>query len=155
MQTIRLPGTPGSFITVSWSYPKKIIHQSKKNIMKKGKITILMPALVLFVLSVVFANAAFADCTYVSIDKGKVTKMSIPNDFPVQLSTGNPAADQENFEKAIAEWRIQHPELSDLDMTPPLASGRFIQISKDELENFSPEKRQAILVNSSFYQIIQ
>jgi hypothetical protein len=114
-----------------------------------------MSILVLLMMSVLSTTTAFADCTYVSIEKGKATKTVIPSDFPVLINTGNPAADQESFNNALAEWRLQHPDLASLDMTPSQSSGRFIQIPKNELDSFSPEKRDAIQATGGFYQIIQ
>jgi hypothetical protein len=122
--------------------------------MKQKKLTILVSIMV-FMMSALLPKAAFADCKYVSIDKGKAVVTSIPCDFPVQIATADPAADKENFEKALAEWRLQHPDLSGLDMTPGMVSGKLIQIPNEELINFSPEKREAIREKGSFYQIIQ
>jgi hypothetical protein len=119
--------------------------------MKQRRSSILLFILV-FVLCA-FAQKASAQCKYVSMDKGKATFTSIPCDFPVQLSTGNPAADKENFLNAVADWQKLHPDFVQVNIVPGVASGNFIQIPNQELVNISAEKVAAMRENSGFYQI--
>lgn len=119
---------------------------------KRSSILLFVALCILFAFSHKVVSAQ-SQCRYVAMEKGKATFTSIPCDFPVQLTTGNPAADKENFDKAVADWQRLHPDLPKLDFTPGMASGNLIQIPNEQLVNIPAEKVAAMQQNSSFYQI--
>jgi hypothetical protein len=123
--------------------------------MKQKKSSVLIFCL-LFVGSFLSHKTISAQCKYVAIEKekGKATTIAIPCDFPVQLETGNPGADRENFDRAVNDWKKQHPDFAQLNLKPALVSGNFIQIPNRELMIFPAEKREAIR-KTAFYQITE
>jgi hypothetical protein len=100
--------------------------------------------------------ASFSQCKYVITKDAKERKISIPSDFPVKLSTGNPAQDQSDFDAALAKWKKANITLINFAITPKeISDGTYIEIPRSIYLSFSADKQKVVNAFPDFYKIIQ
>ena len=100
--------------------------------------------------------ASFSQCKYVITKDAKERKISIPSDFPVKLSTDNPAQDQSDFDAALVKWRKANITFINFAMTPKeISDGTYIEIPRSIYLSFSADKQKAVNAFPEFYKIIQ
>jgi len=98
--------------------------------------------------------ASFSQCQYVITKDAK--KITIPSDFPVKLSSGNPAQDQSDFDAALLKWKKVNITLINFAMTPKeISDGTYIEIPRSIYLSFSADKQKAVNAFPDFYKIIQ
>lgn len=109
----------------------------------------------LFIFIFAARNKAFSQCFYVSKDStGVEHSTAIPCDFPVRLNTGNPLADQSNFNRELKVWNTNNPTLSNVNLIVSSAPKKeHLNIPKTSFDQFSPEKQKAILAIPYFFII--
>jgi hypothetical protein len=90
---------------------------------KTGFKFIITQVFLLSLLLVLVTNKTKAQCTYVTTENGKETKLSIPCDFPVLLNTNKPEQDRSNFNAELEKWYSNNPALKNVILTPMSHSG--------------------------------
>ena len=108
-------------------------------------------ALLTLLLSIV-GGSAFSQCSYVTKNKlGAESRVIIPCDFPVLMTTDDLAQDTVTYKSAAAQWNRSHPTLTFISVLPgPAASGNFIEIPASAFSSF-PLDRQAALKRVPYY----
>jgi len=102
------------------------------------------------------SSKAFAQCTYVTIENGKETKISIPCDFPVLLSSNKPEQDRNNFNAELEKWFSNNPTLKNIVLTPMSAPGKqFIEIPFSSYTQFDASKKKMVDAISYFYKVTE
>ncbi len=101
----------------------------------------------------------FEGCTYTAtMLSDESTTVAIPCDFPVKSDSGNPEKDQENYMQAFMDWNQNNMDAINTFLMPQGMTGVKsiqVEIPQNEFDNFSDEKKTAILNASSVYSIIQ
>ena len=82
------------------------------------------------------------------------TKLSIPFDFPIKVSTENDVNDQSNFDKKLPVWNSENPPLKNLDFFPKsFLDNRLIEIPAAYFENLTTDEKKIVNGISYFYKI--
>jgi hypothetical protein len=110
-----------------------------------------------FCLLMAFGSSkAFAQCTYVTIEDGKETKISIPCDFPVKYRLENSDLAEKQFKSELLAWQTANPNLKDVMVYPIVNNGNvFIEIPLSNYNSFTDLKKKRIDTLMYFYKIIQ
>jgi hypothetical protein len=102
------------------------------------------------------SGKAFSQCNYVTTENGKETKLSIPCDFPVLVST-NPdgTVDLPKFNKLVSSWKLKNSLTNDLTFYPTSNTKDFIQIPVADYNKFSEKRKIEISSLSFYYKILK
>jgi hypothetical protein len=124
---------------------------------KKTNLRFVLSQVVLLCLFMALGSSkAFAQCTYVTIENGKETKISIPCDFPVLLSSNKPEQDRNNFNTELEKWYSNNPTLKNIILTPMShPSDQFIEIPFSSYTQFDASKKKMVDAISYFYKVTE
>ena len=102
------------------------------------------------------SGKAYSQCNYVTTNNGKETKLSIPCNFPFVKITENRAQDMMNFKAESEKWFSANPTFKNLKLVPnyPLLPAH-IDITENDFNKFSDDKKTFINYYAFFYKVIQ
>lgn len=117
------------------------------------KLSILAPLAVL--LSIAGVNEAFSQCSYVSKNNlGAESRVSIPCDFPVLITTDDAEQDTLTYKSEATKWNNSHPTLTFVSVLPgPVATSNFIEIPVLIFRSFPSGKQTALRRTPYYYKV--
>lgn len=102
------------------------------------------------------SSKAFSQCNYVTTENGKETKLSIPCNFPVLLSSSKPEQDRSNFNAELEKWYSNNPTLKNIVLTPMShSSDQFVEIPFSSYTQFDAPKKKMVDAISYFYKVTE
>ena len=113
--------------------------------------------LILLTLLFLLGNSKlFSQCFYVTNEKGKETKDSIPCNFPMKVRGGNIETAIFNFNTESAAWRLANPKFKNILLDPVSnPSIAHIEIPLSVYNSFPPMKKQRVDRLNYFYTVIK
>lgn len=100
---------------------------------------------------------AYSQCAYHSTDStGNAISENIPCNFPVYVTTGDPAADGERFQTELNAWTVNnkaYPEFGTGMM--PIMSSNYITIPQAEFDLFAASKKNIVTAFPNTFRVSQ
>ena len=106
-------------------------------------------------LSIAGASDAFSQCSFVSKNKlGAQSRINTPCDFPVLITSDDPAQDTLSYKSEATAWNNSHPSLKFVSVLPgPVATSNFIEIPASIFGSFTLERQAALKKTPYYYKI--